>query len=134
MQDQKRYPRKQGFVIGRFHYVPSSSGELYFLRILLTKVRGPTSYEDILVVNGLVHKTFREVGYSLRLLDDDKEFIQAIKEVSLCGNGNNLWRLFANMLLFNTISRPQFVWDKSWQILSEDMQYIQRRSLQLQGM
>ena len=103
-QERKWYPRKRGFAIGRIHYVPQSSGERYFLRMLLIKVKGPTSYEDILTVNGTQHTSFREACYSLGLLDDDNEFIEAIKEVSLWGNGNCLRRLFAIMLLSNTIS------------------------------
>ena len=132
-KDRQWYPRKRGFAIGRIHYVPPSSGERYFLRMLLTKVRGPTSYEDILTINGTQHSLFREACYTLGLLDDDNEFIEAIKEVSLWGSGNCLRRLFATMLLSNTISRPEYVWEQSWQILSEDMLYIQRRKLHLPG-
>ena len=132
-QDRKWYPRKRGFAIGRLHLVSPSSGELYFLRILLTKVRGPTSYNDILMVNGTLHRSFREACFALGLLDDDKEFIEAIKEVSLWGDGNCLRRLFATMLLSNTLSQPKQVWEQTWQILSEDMLYIQRRRMDYPG-
>ncbi|XP_071732984.1 uncharacterized protein [Rutidosis leptorrhynchoides] len=39
-------------VIGRIHHVAPASGDIFFLRILLNKVKGPTSYEDIRTVNG----------------------------------------------------------------------------------
>ena len=53
--------------------------------MLLTKVRGLTSYEDILTINGTQHTSFGETCHALRLLNDDNEFINAIKEVSLWG-------------------------------------------------
>lgn len=37
-------PRKKGYSIGRLHFIPPGSGELYYLRLLLAYVKGPTSY------------------------------------------------------------------------------------------
>nr|KAJ0212601.1 hypothetical protein LSAT_V11C400160260 [Lactuca sativa] len=39
--------RKVGKAIGRIHSVSPNPGEAYFLRILLNKVKGPTSFDDI---------------------------------------------------------------------------------------
>lgn len=36
-------PRKKGFTIGRLIWVPSTTGELFFLRVMLTLVKGPTT-------------------------------------------------------------------------------------------
>ncbi|XP_074356531.1 uncharacterized protein LOC141696265 [Apium graveolens] len=44
--------RKRGKQIGRLSYCHHSSGELWYLRLLLTKVRGATSYEDLRTVDG----------------------------------------------------------------------------------
>ncbi|XP_021985604.1 uncharacterized protein LOC110881748 [Helianthus annuus] len=44
--------------------------------------KGPKSYDDIKTVNGHVHDTFRDVCFALGLLDDDKEYIEAIKEAN----------------------------------------------------
>ena len=40
--------RKQGFALGRMYFIPPKSGdELFYLRTLLTVVKGPTSFEDL---------------------------------------------------------------------------------------
>ncbi|CAL1360760.1 unnamed protein product [Linum trigynum] len=45
-------PRKKGFAIGRIAYVPPGSGDVFFLRMLLTKIRGDVSYAQLRTVNG----------------------------------------------------------------------------------
>ncbi|KAI3725940.1 hypothetical protein L1987_65736 [Smallanthus sonchifolius] len=125
--------RKQGFSIGRIHSVSPSLGEAYFLRILLNKVKGPTSFEDIKTVNGVVFPTFRDACYALGLLDDDTEYVEAIKEASHSGSGYYLRTLFATMLLSNTLSRPDFVWNNTWEYLADGILYKQQRILKLPG-
>ncbi|XP_052626960.1 uncharacterized protein LOC128133528 [Lactuca sativa] len=78
--------RKVGKAIGRIHSVSPKLGEAYFLRIFLNKVKGPTSFDDIRTVNGQTHSSFTDACYALGLLDDDKEYIDAIKEASHSGS------------------------------------------------
>ncbi|CAH1419889.1 unnamed protein product [Lactuca virosa] len=82
--------RKVGKVIGRIHSVSPNLGEAYFLRILLNTVKGPTSFDEIRTVNGETHSSFRDACYALMLLDDDKEYIDAIKEASHFGSDLSL--------------------------------------------
>jgi len=58
--------------IGRVYHVPPRTGETYYLRILLNHVKGPTCYEDIRTVNGVLYPSFKEACYSMGLLDDEK--------------------------------------------------------------
>lgn len=51
--------------------------------ILLNVVKGPTSYEDVRTVSGVVHQTFKDAYYVMGLLDDDKEYVDGIGEESL---------------------------------------------------
>ncbi|XP_076897877.1 uncharacterized protein LOC143551300 [Bidens hawaiensis] len=64
----------------RVHVVPPAFDEAYYLRILLNKVKGPECFEDIGTIDGVVYETFRYACYKRALLDDDKEYIEAIEE------------------------------------------------------
>nr|KAJ0201995.1 hypothetical protein LSAT_V11C600327630 [Lactuca sativa] len=127
-------PRKIGRLIGRIHSVSPKLGEVYFLRILLNKVKGPKSFEEICTVNGEEFPTFRDACYALGLLDDDKEYVDAIKEASHSGTGFYLRFLFATMLMSNSLGRPEFVWENTWQHLSDGILYNQQRRLKSPGL
>nr|KAJ0212297.1 hypothetical protein LSAT_V11C400190920 [Lactuca sativa] len=105
--------RKVGKAIGRIHSVSPKLGEAYFLRIFLNKVKGPTSFDDIRTVNGQTHSSFTDACYALGLLDDDKEYIDAIKEASHSGSGFYLRFLFATLLMCNSMSKPEVVWENT---------------------
>ncbi|XP_031127792.1 uncharacterized protein LOC116029887 [Ipomoea triloba] len=124
------HPRKRGFAIGRIFYVPPGSGEIYYLRCLLNVVRGPTNFEDIKTFQGVTYPTFRDACYARGLLDDDKEYIDAINEASEWSTAKAMRRLFVILLTSNLVSRPENVWNAVWHHLSEDMQYNRRTALQ----
>ncbi|CAH1431856.1 unnamed protein product [Lactuca virosa] len=102
-------------------------GEAYFLRILLSKVKGPKSFEEIRTVNGEEYSSFRDACYALGLLDDDKEYIDAIKEASHYGSGFYIQFLFATLLMCNSMSKPEVVWENTWEYLADGILYNQRQ-------
>jgi hypothetical protein len=133
-EEQKKWDfRKMGKAIGRVHMVNPSMGEAYFLRVLLNKVKGPRSFEEIRTVNGEILPTFRDACYALGLLDDDKEYVEAIEEAHYTGSGYCLRNLFAMMLLSNTLSRPEHVWEKSWKYLSDGIMRRHEDVFQIEG-
>lgn len=48
--------------------------------MMLTFKKGPLSYKDIKFVDRVQHKTFREAYFAMGFLQDDRDFIEAIKE------------------------------------------------------
>ncbi|XP_058774276.1 uncharacterized protein LOC131648518 [Vicia villosa] len=120
-------PRKKGYTIGRLVWVPPSSGELYYLRMMLTHVKGPQSYEDIKIVNNKRCNSFRDACFAMGFIGDDRENIAAIEEASHWGSGHYLRLLFVHMLLSSSLNRPTHVWKKNWQLLSDGILYEQRR-------
>ncbi|XP_058777696.1 uncharacterized protein LOC131651964 [Vicia villosa] len=73
---------KKGFTIGRLIWVPPTTGELFYLRMMLTVAKGPTTYEEIRTVDNIQFDTFRDACFAMGFLEDDKEYIAAIKEAS----------------------------------------------------
>ncbi|XP_035841591.1 ATP-dependent DNA helicase PIF1-like [Helianthus annuus] len=61
------------------------------------------------------------------LLDDDNEYVEAIKEASFEAHCRYLRSLFATLLLTNTLSRPEFVWEKTWHLLGDDILFKRRK-------
>ncbi|XP_019153468.1 PREDICTED: uncharacterized protein LOC109149930 [Ipomoea nil] len=128
------HPRKKGFSIGRIFYVPPASGEIYYLRCLLNIICGPKGFQDIRTVNGVEYLTFRDACYAHGLLDDDKEYIDAINEASYWSTAHSLRKLFVVLLTSSSIIRPENVWNQVWQHLCEDAQHYQRRILKQQDL
>ncbi|AES97392.2 uncharacterized protein [Medicago truncatula] len=120
-------PRKREFTIRRLIWVPPCTGELFYLRMMLTVVKGPLTYEQLKNVAGVQLLTFREACFALGFLGDDQEFISAIQEANNWGSGHALRYLFVVLLLSNIMDRPKHVWEKTWHWLADGILYIQRR-------
>ncbi|XP_010695703.1 uncharacterized protein LOC104908310 [Beta vulgaris subsp. vulgaris] len=75
-------PRAKGFTIGRIYHVLPGSGEKFYLRTLLNFVKAATCYEDIRTVDCVVYPTFKEACYTRGLLNDDKDYVDAITKAS----------------------------------------------------
>ncbi|XP_071704334.1 uncharacterized protein [Rutidosis leptorrhynchoides] len=109
--------------VGRIHFVNPKSGESYYLRILLNKVRGPTCFEDIRTVDGKVHDSFKEACYALGLLNDDKEYIASIKETHTWASGHYCRGLFVSLITSDSIASPDRVWKETCDLLSDDLKH-----------
>ncbi|XP_045800265.1 uncharacterized protein LOC123894338 [Trifolium pratense] len=130
-QEHRWQPRQKGFSIGRLTYVPVGAGQLYYLRVLLTKQKGCTSFESIRTVNGKVLNTFQEACSELRLLKNDQEFKDAIKEAYETASGGQMRSLFVRLLNMNTMTNPFDVWCCTWKMLCDGILYKKRRELNL---
>jgi hypothetical protein len=120
--------RKKGRSVGRIYYAHPASGEKYYMRMLLNVVKGCTSFEQIRTVNGVVHKSYKSACEALGFLDDDKEWIDCINEASNWAIGNQLRQLFTTILCHCEVTNPKIMWQSCWEILSEDMEYKQKKS------
>ena len=74
--------------------------ETYSLRILLHHVRGPTSFEDLRTVDGVLMMSFHEACQKLGLLEDDKEVQNAMREACSIRFGDQLIFFFGCILEF----------------------------------
>ncbi|KAG4986434.1 hypothetical protein GYH30_033934 [Glycine max] len=126
--------RKKGYTIVRLQWVSPTTGELFYLRMMLTVCRGPISFEDIRTVDGIEYSTYRETCFAMGFLQDDREFIAAIQEAKDWGSTPYLRNLFVLLLLTGTMNKPEEVWEKTWHWLSDDIVYSHHRSSNTPGL
>ncbi|XP_059669340.1 uncharacterized protein LOC132314497 [Cornus florida] len=113
-------PRHHKAVIGRVNAANPSEGERYYLRLLLNHVRGPTSYKDLLYVNGLQCVTFKESAERRGLLESDNSIVECLNDAVCFQIPMALRRLFATLIVFCDPSNVRKLWDDYFEAMSED--------------
>ncbi|GJV09640.1 DNA helicase [Tanacetum coccineum] len=76
--------------IGRLAYVHPTSGELFFLRMLLCHRKGCRDFFEVQIINGVFYPTYRAACEALGLLGDDKEWETALEEACVFANSEQL--------------------------------------------
>jgi hypothetical protein len=99
--------RKRGFAIGCMYYAHPTSGERYYLRMLLNCVKGATSYEHLRTMDGTEHDTFKDACIAMGLLTDHNEWHQALEEAGVWASGRQLHDMFTSMLMFCEVTNPK---------------------------
>ncbi|KAL3844193.1 hypothetical protein ACJIZ3_001596 [Penstemon smallii] len=112
--------RKKLAVVGRLTAVNPLEGERYFERLLLSSVRCPVSFGDLMTVACHKFSTFREAAVRRGLLQSDEYVDGCLAEASLYEMPYSLRVLFAMLLVYGIIGDPQALWDKYYPALSED--------------
>ncbi|XP_021979692.1 uncharacterized protein LOC110875797 [Helianthus annuus] len=126
--DTKVWKRRfQRTTLGRIVYCNPAAGPRYYLRMLLGVVKGPRSFEEIKTVDGFVYETFKEACYAYGLLNDDKEWSDALSEAHMWASGSLLRELFVTMLLFCEVNSLGQLWEKHRETLSDDILYKKRK-------
>ncbi|XP_074377793.1 uncharacterized protein LOC141719321 [Apium graveolens] len=123
--------QKKGNAVGRIYFAHPSSGERFYMRMLLNFLKGSTSFECIRTINGVTYPTFKAACYALGLLDDDREWIDCLSEAAVWATGNELRNLFVTMLVFCQVSNVPELWKSHSTILSKEMLYLQRKRFQV---
>jgi hypothetical protein len=81
--------RKRGFAIGYMYYAHPTSGEHYYLQILLNCVKGATSYEHLQTMDDIEHDTFKYACIVIGLFANNNEWHQTLEEVGLWASRDN---------------------------------------------
>ncbi|CAN1132891.1 ATP-dependent DNA helicase PIF1 [Linum perenne] len=115
--------RKRGFSIGRVVYVHPSAGDIFYLRMLLGKVRGALGFDQLRTVNGIVCSNYKEACTRLGLLSSDDEWESVMSEVSQWGQPRLVRNVFVSLLMFCQVSNPNSLLNKWWETMSDDYVY-----------
>jgi len=113
--------REKYFQIGRMYYAHPSSGERFYLRLLLTVVTGATSFEDLRTFQGVLYPTFREACIAYGLTEDDNEWRQCLEEAKHMAVGRQMRHLFVTILKECNPADPRALWDSFWQDICDDL-------------
>jgi hypothetical protein len=117
---------KRSDVIGRVHTVHPNHHECFFLRLLLHHKRGPTSFNDLLIVDGHKCQTFREACNRTGLLEDDSHWANAMQEAAMQGSPSAIRFLFAILLTTCDLSDPLSLWTAHRNDTTDDILHLCR--------
>ncbi|PAA92237.1 hypothetical protein BOX15_Mlig005928g1 [Macrostomum lignano] len=98
--------------IGRVYTVSPRMGDCFYLRLLLVNVRGPTSFEALRTVDGVLLPTFKAACQARGLLEDDRHWRLCLCEASETRLPAALRRLFAAILSHGDSSDPAKLWQE----------------------
>ncbi|XP_028100375.1 uncharacterized protein LOC114299737 [Camellia sinensis] len=123
LNSEKRWKlRHHGYAIGRMYFASPNSGERFYLRLLLTVVKGPKSFQCLRTLNNVLHDTFKSAYVARGLLEDDEEWIQCLKETAVMKTGYQLRRLFTIILTQCSPLQPYALWNHFQCIYNEAQQ------------
>ncbi|CAF2107137.1 BnaC08g47210D [Brassica napus] len=105
--------RKKGKTIGRVVTVHPSAGDRYYLRVLINKIKGPRSYDEL--------KTYNDVKYP--------DFKSSMSEGARMASPYQLRDMFVTFLNNCFVASPKGLWEHSWKSLSEDILHKRQRIL-----
>lgn len=118
-------PRQRGRgTIGRLPFVSARDPERFALRLLLHKIPGPRSYEDLRRVDGHVYDTFVDAAKARGLLEDDDEYHHCLEEaIGHFTSAHQLRQLFVTILAFGNPINPGELWERHSASLCDDYQW-----------
>ena len=86
-------------VFSKMNMVPVGT-ELFYLRLLLTHVEAPTSFDDLFCFQNMVHPTYKVACIAKGLLQDDAKWDNCLQEAAVIALPRQIQRLIATLLVF----------------------------------
>ena len=112
--------------VGRLYHCNPTAGEKFYVRLLLTSVRGLQSFTHLRTVNRVEHKTFWDACVALGLTQNDEHWSLTMTEVASYASGERLRRLFVHAMLFD-LGNARDLWEKFRESLCDDLEQCMHR-------
>ncbi|XP_061394301.1 uncharacterized protein LOC133329850 [Musca vetustissima] len=112
--------------MGSIYTFYPQNAECFYLRKLLTNVRGPTSFENLRTVDGKICATYREACQKLQLLESDDHWETTLAEASVKRHPRQIRALFAIILVTCSPSNPKLLWKQFKEDMAEDILHQHR--------
>ncbi|XP_076056347.1 uncharacterized protein LOC143034296 [Oratosquilla oratoria] len=111
--------------LGRVRAVTTKTVELFYLRMLLSHKRGPTSYKDLRTVEGVEYETYREAVKAMELLNDEEMWKKNIMEIiNHTNNRDQLRSTYASMLVFSDLEDQRSIWEETKNLFASDFLHL----------
>lgn len=94
--------------------------EKYCLRLLLLRVKGCQSFDDIKTFNGIVHPTFESAARAHKLIDSDDHIIECLNEGVFLKLPKQLRLLFTTLILNSPTQNIPELYNNYKQFMMED--------------
>ncbi|GJT07435.1 DNA helicase [Tanacetum coccineum] len=107
--------------IGRLAYVHPTSGELFFLRMLLCHQKGCRDFKEVQTIGHVLYPTYRAACEAMGLLGDDREWEIALEEACVSVTSPELRSLFCHILLYCDVADPRKLWTMFWKEMCHDI-------------
>ncbi|XP_076037231.1 uncharacterized protein LOC143022769 [Oratosquilla oratoria] len=91
----------------------------------IKKKRGPKSFEDLRMVDGVLYGTYREAVKAMGLLKDEETWKQTILEIiNYTNDRKELRSTYASMLVFSDLEDQKDIWEETKDLFSSDFLYL----------
>lgn len=98
-------------MFGRIFSISFKQFERLCLRLLLIEVKGATSFEDLLTVDGVLHATFKSTAAARNLFENDIVRSKTMAEAAPYAMSLELRQLFMDMCIHCSLSDLRSIFD-----------------------
>ena len=115
--------KKMNNTLSRIYFVPANDSEQFYLRVLLTHVRGATSFNFLKTVNNNLYSTYKEACIENGLLVNDSLYFKCLNDAKEMKSGKKLRNLFCLILIYNIVQQPFELWNSFKNEMCDDFLY-----------
>ncbi|XP_042474831.1 ATP-dependent DNA helicase PIF1-like [Macadamia integrifolia] len=107
--------------IGLVNSANPSEGERFYLRLLLNHIRGPTSFRDLMCIDGIKCSSFKEAAKKRGLLKSDEAILECLKDLAHFQMPKIIRKLFVVIIVHREPGDVKKLWDENFEAMSEDI-------------